>query len=195
MLFLLSWSGAERDPQAGHSLSFEVWVLGWTLRMVLVQWGVWEATSPSLFSCSLLSALPVASQGEQTKDGEFFWVRDEAFLVLECRGHRGAGVVVLLGAAPLGLGLWFPFTLSELLETSQALGALTELLLDWRQSADEVIVRLRVGAGPLRLEEVDTAFTDTDCVVQLPGASISPEPCSMFDFSVSHSGLSPPLCL
>lgn len=70
-----------------------------------------------------------------------------------------------------------------------------ELLLDWRQSADEVIVRLRVGAGPLRLEEVDTAFTDTDCVVQLPGASISPEPCSMFDFSVSHSGLSPPLCL
>ncbi|XP_036850139.1 ubiquitin carboxyl-terminal hydrolase 19 isoform X5 [Manis javanica] len=44
-----------------------------------------------------------------------------------------------------------------------------ELLLDWRQSADEVIVRLRVGAGPLRLEEVDTAFTDTDCVVQLPG--------------------------
>uniref|UniRef100_A0A7N5KBK6 Ubiquitin carboxyl-terminal hydrolase 19 n=1 Tax=Ailuropoda melanoleuca TaxID=9646 RepID=A0A7N5KBK6_AILME len=45
----------------------------------------------------------------------------------------------------------------------------TELLLDWRQSADEVIVKLRVGAGPLRLEEVDAAFTDTDCVVRLPG--------------------------
>ncbi|XP_072578427.1 ubiquitin carboxyl-terminal hydrolase 19 isoform X29 [Vulpes vulpes] len=44
-----------------------------------------------------------------------------------------------------------------------------ELLLDWRQSADEVIVKLRVGAGPLRLEEVDAAFTDTDCVVRLPG--------------------------
>ncbi|XP_074168471.1 ubiquitin carboxyl-terminal hydrolase 19 isoform X28 [Rhinolophus sinicus] len=43
-----------------------------------------------------------------------------------------------------------------------------ELLLDWKQSADEVIVKLRVGAGPLRLEEVDTAFTDTDCVVRLP---------------------------
>lgn len=44
-----------------------------------------------------------------------------------------------------------------------------ELLLDWRQSADEVFVKLRVGAGPLRLEEVDAAFTDTDCVVRLPG--------------------------
>uniref|UniRef100_A0A8C2VCT9 ubiquitinyl hydrolase 1 n=1 Tax=Chinchilla lanigera TaxID=34839 RepID=A0A8C2VCT9_CHILA len=44
-----------------------------------------------------------------------------------------------------------------------------ELLLDWRQSADEVIVKLRVGPGPLRLEEVDAAFTDTDCVVRFPG--------------------------
>ncbi|XP_062971303.1 ubiquitin carboxyl-terminal hydrolase 19 isoform X17 [Cynocephalus volans] len=44
-----------------------------------------------------------------------------------------------------------------------------ELLLDWRQSADEVIVKLRVGMGPLRLDEVDAAFTDTDCVVRLPG--------------------------
>ncbi|XP_033615680.1 ubiquitin carboxyl-terminal hydrolase 19 isoform X10 [Fukomys damarensis] len=44
-----------------------------------------------------------------------------------------------------------------------------ELLLDWRQSADEVIVKLRVGTGPLQLEEVDAAFTDTDCVVRLPG--------------------------
>uniref|UniRef100_A0A8C4PLY8 Ubiquitin carboxyl-terminal hydrolase 19 n=1 Tax=Equus asinus asinus TaxID=83772 RepID=A0A8C4PLY8_EQUAS len=44
-----------------------------------------------------------------------------------------------------------------------------KLLLDWRQSADEVIVKLRVGTGPLRLEEVDAAFTDTDCVVRLPG--------------------------
>lgn len=43
-----------------------------------------------------------------------------------------------------------------------------ELLYDWRQSADEVIVKLRVGAGPLRLEEVDAAFTDTDCVVRFP---------------------------
>lgn len=43
-----------------------------------------------------------------------------------------------------------------------------ELLLDWRQSADEVTVKLRVGTGPVRLEDVDAAFTDTDCVVRLP---------------------------
>lgn len=46
-----------------------------------------------------------------------------------------------------------------------------EVLLDWKQNADEVMVKLRVGAGPLRLEEVDAAFTDTDCVVRFPGAS------------------------
>lgn len=41
-----------------------------------------------------------------------------------------------------------------------------------------MIVKLRVGAGALRLEEVDAAFTDTDCVVRLPGASVSSEPGS-----------------
>uniref|UniRef100_A0A4X2LSL0 ubiquitinyl hydrolase 1 n=1 Tax=Vombatus ursinus TaxID=29139 RepID=A0A4X2LSL0_VOMUR len=45
---------------------------------------------------------------------------------------------------------------------------LSELLLDWKQNADEVIVKLHVGSGPLRIEEIDAAFTDTDCVVQLP---------------------------
>uniref|UniRef100_A0A2I3FUK5 Ubiquitin carboxyl-terminal hydrolase 19 n=1 Tax=Nomascus leucogenys TaxID=61853 RepID=A0A2I3FUK5_NOMLE len=44
-----------------------------------------------------------------------------------------------------------------------------ELLLDWRQSAEEVIVKLRVGVGPLQLEDVDAAFTDTDCVVRFAG--------------------------
>ncbi|KAM4864108.1 ubiquitin carboxyl-terminal hydrolase 19 isoform X16 [Urocitellus parryii] len=43
-----------------------------------------------------------------------------------------------------------------------------ELLLDWGQNENEVIVKLRVGVGPLRLEEVDTVFTDTNCVVRLP---------------------------
>uniref|UniRef100_A0A4X2LSU7 ubiquitinyl hydrolase 1 n=1 Tax=Vombatus ursinus TaxID=29139 RepID=A0A4X2LSU7_VOMUR len=46
--------------------------------------------------------------------------------------------------------------------------SLAELLLDWKQNADEVIVKLHVGSGPLRIEEIDAAFTDTDCVVQLP---------------------------
>ncbi|XP_035131379.1 ubiquitin carboxyl-terminal hydrolase 19 isoform X49 [Callithrix jacchus] len=44
-----------------------------------------------------------------------------------------------------------------------------ELLLDWRQSAEEVIVKLRVGVGPLQLEDIDAAFTDTDCVVRFSG--------------------------
>lgn len=43
-----------------------------------------------------------------------------------------------------------------------------DLLLDWKQNAGEVIVKLSVGGGALRLEEVDAAFTDTDCVVRLP---------------------------
>ncbi|XP_023087162.1 ubiquitin carboxyl-terminal hydrolase 19 isoform X5 [Piliocolobus tephrosceles] len=44
-----------------------------------------------------------------------------------------------------------------------------ELLLDWRQSAEEVIVKLHVGVGPLQLADVDAAFTDTDCVVRFAG--------------------------
>uniref|UniRef100_A0A8C0HH10 Ubiquitin carboxyl-terminal hydrolase 19 n=1 Tax=Chelonoidis abingdonii TaxID=106734 RepID=A0A8C0HH10_CHEAB len=43
-----------------------------------------------------------------------------------------------------------------------------DLLLDWKQNADEVIVKLNLGSGALKLEEVDAAFTDTDCVVRLP---------------------------
>ncbi|XP_075403454.1 ubiquitin carboxyl-terminal hydrolase 19 isoform X5 [Tenrec ecaudatus] len=43
-----------------------------------------------------------------------------------------------------------------------------EVLLAWRQSADEVIVKLRLGAGTLQLEEVNSVFTDTHCVVRLP---------------------------
>ncbi|XP_054585382.1 ubiquitin carboxyl-terminal hydrolase 19 isoform X7 [Eptesicus fuscus] len=53
--------------------------------------------------------------------------------------------------------------------TPQEEQAKEEVLLDWKQNADEVMVKLRVGAGPLRLEEVDAAFTDTDCVVRFPG--------------------------
>lgn len=54
-----------------------------------------------------------------------------------------------------------------------------------------MIVKLRVGAGPLRLEEVDAAFTDTDCVVRLPGVPICPEPSSVFESSdiPHHSSL------
>ncbi|NWU89134.1 UBP19 hydrolase, partial [Upupa epops] len=43
-----------------------------------------------------------------------------------------------------------------------------ELLLDWKQNADEVIVKLNLGSGALKVEDVNADFTDTDCVVKLP---------------------------
>ncbi|NXE54642.1 UBP19 hydrolase, partial [Casuarius casuarius] len=43
-----------------------------------------------------------------------------------------------------------------------------ELLLDWKQNDEEIIVKLNLGSGALKVEDVDAAFTDTDCVVKLP---------------------------
>ncbi|NWQ83257.1 UBP19 hydrolase, partial [Columbina picui] len=43
-----------------------------------------------------------------------------------------------------------------------------ELLLDWKQNADEIIVKLNLGSGALKVEDVNASFTDTDCVVKLP---------------------------
>nr|XP_012323124.1 ubiquitin carboxyl-terminal hydrolase 19 isoform X2 [Aotus nancymaae] len=64
--------------------------------------------------------------------------------------------------------LFFPSS-SGSASTPQEEQTKAELLLDWRQSAEEVIVKLRVGVGPLQLEDVDAAFTDTDCVVRFSG--------------------------
>uniref|UniRef100_A0A8D0L7Q0 CS domain-containing protein n=1 Tax=Sphenodon punctatus TaxID=8508 RepID=A0A8D0L7Q0_SPHPU len=44
-----------------------------------------------------------------------------------------------------------------------------DMLVDWKQNANEVIVKLNVGGGALKVEEVEAAFTDTDCVIKLPG--------------------------
>lgn len=44
-----------------------------------------------------------------------------------------------------------------------------ELLLDWKQNADEIIIKLNLGTGALKAEDVRADFTDTDCVVRLPG--------------------------
>ncbi|NXI61104.1 UBP19 hydrolase, partial [Anseranas semipalmata] len=44
----------------------------------------------------------------------------------------------------------------------------SQLLLDWKQNADEIIVKLNLGSAALKVEDVDAAFTDTDCVVKLP---------------------------
>ncbi|XP_060794167.1 ubiquitin carboxyl-terminal hydrolase 19 isoform X4 [Neoarius graeffei] len=43
-----------------------------------------------------------------------------------------------------------------------------DIFLDWKQNADEVIVRLRCGEGALKVENVDTAFSDTACQVRFP---------------------------
>ncbi|KAM9272023.1 LOW QUALITY PROTEIN: ubiquitin carboxyl-terminal hydrolase 19 [Cariama cristata] len=56
----------------------------------------------------------------------------------------------------------------EQAETAQEKDSEEELLLDWKQNADEIIVKLHLGSGALKVEDVDAAFTDTDCVVKLP---------------------------
>ncbi|NWV22827.1 UBP19 hydrolase, partial [Origma solitaria] len=43
-----------------------------------------------------------------------------------------------------------------------------ELLLDWKQNSDEIIIKLNLGSGALKVEDVDADFTDTDCVLKLP---------------------------
>uniref|UniRef100_A0A4W4ERA3 ubiquitinyl hydrolase 1 n=1 Tax=Electrophorus electricus TaxID=8005 RepID=A0A4W4ERA3_ELEEL len=43
-----------------------------------------------------------------------------------------------------------------------------DVLLDWKQNVNEVIVRLRCGEEVLRVENVDVAFSDTACQVRFP---------------------------
>uniref|UniRef100_A0A8C6VH07 ubiquitinyl hydrolase 1 n=1 Tax=Naja naja TaxID=35670 RepID=A0A8C6VH07_NAJNA len=42
------------------------------------------------------------------------------------------------------------------------------LQLEWKQNADEVIVKLNLGSRNPKVEEVDSSFTDTNCVIKLP---------------------------
>ncbi|KAJ7416023.1 laminin subunit beta-2 [Pitangus sulphuratus] len=56
----------------------------------------------------------------------------------------------------------------EQAETAQEKDSEEELLLDWKQNADEIIVKLNLGSGALKVEDVRADFTDTDCVVKLP---------------------------
>ncbi|KAI4886404.1 hypothetical protein NFI96_015320, partial [Prochilodus magdalenae] len=43
-----------------------------------------------------------------------------------------------------------------------------DVFLDWKQNASEVIVRLRCGEVTLKVEDVNTAFSDTACQVRFP---------------------------
>lgn len=47
--------------------------------------------------------------------------------------------------------------------------AFSDAFLDWKQNANEVIVRLRCGEGVQRIDDVNTTFTDTHCHVCFPG--------------------------
>ncbi|KAJ3586832.1 hypothetical protein NHX12_013224 [Muraenolepis orangiensis] len=43
-----------------------------------------------------------------------------------------------------------------------------DVFVDWKQNANEVIVRLRCGDGVQRVEDVSTTFTDTTCQAHFP---------------------------
>ncbi|XP_070594162.1 ubiquitin carboxyl-terminal hydrolase 19 isoform X1 [Erythrolamprus reginae] len=43
-----------------------------------------------------------------------------------------------------------------------------DLQLEWKQNADEVIVKLNLGSKNPKVEEVDSSFTDTNCAIKLP---------------------------
>ncbi|XP_018431606.1 PREDICTED: ubiquitin carboxyl-terminal hydrolase 19 isoform X2 [Nanorana parkeri] len=46
-----------------------------------------------------------------------------------------------------------------------------EMMVDWKQNSGEVIIRLNPGLGALNVEDVEAAFTDTDCVINFPEGS------------------------
>ncbi|NXG91351.1 UBP19 hydrolase, partial [Stercorarius parasiticus] len=113
---------------------------------------------------------------QESKEGE----SPLAALSLPCEG--GAGCETLLSVGGAGIRCRVSLVPQPDLEGVFGLGTadlcpskcvtlpslFLELLLDWKQNADEIIVKLNLGSGALKLEDVDAAFTDTDCVVKLP---------------------------
>ncbi|KAG8435974.1 hypothetical protein GDO86_007171 [Hymenochirus boettgeri] len=43
-----------------------------------------------------------------------------------------------------------------------------DMVVDWKQNSDEVIVKLNAGSKPVNVDELDAKFTDTDCVINFP---------------------------
>uniref|UniRef100_A0A8C5WIX8 ubiquitinyl hydrolase 1 n=1 Tax=Leptobrachium leishanense TaxID=445787 RepID=A0A8C5WIX8_9ANUR len=48
-------------------------------------------------------------------------------------------------------------------------GKYEHMVIDWKQNSGEVIVKLNAGSGTLNMDELNTEFTDTDCVISFPG--------------------------
>lgn len=44
-----------------------------------------------------------------------------------------------------------------------------DMFFDWKQNANEVIVKLRSGDGIARVEDVSADFSDTACQINFPG--------------------------
>ncbi|XP_068108746.1 ubiquitin carboxyl-terminal hydrolase 19 isoform X2 [Hyperolius riggenbachi] len=46
-----------------------------------------------------------------------------------------------------------------------------DMLIDWKQNSEEVIVKLNPGAGALNVDDLKAEFTDTDCIINFPEGS------------------------
>ncbi|XP_039182511.1 ubiquitin carboxyl-terminal hydrolase 19 isoform X5 [Crotalus tigris] len=67
-----------------------------------------------------------------------------------------------------GTDLSQPFASLNLVEPLWHRESVEDLQLEWKQNADEVIVKLNLGSRNPKVEEVDSSFTDTSCVIKLP---------------------------
>ncbi|XP_012816887.1 ubiquitin carboxyl-terminal hydrolase 19 isoform X4 [Xenopus tropicalis] len=47
-------------------------------------------------------------------------------------------------------------------------GPQKDIVIDWKQNSEEVIVKLNAGSRALNVEELNAEFTDTDCVISFP---------------------------
>ncbi|XP_073425712.1 ubiquitin carboxyl-terminal hydrolase 19 isoform X3 [Dendrobates tinctorius] len=43
-----------------------------------------------------------------------------------------------------------------------------DMMIDWKQNSEEVIVKLNPGPGAMNVDELKSEFTDTDCVIHFP---------------------------
>uniref|UniRef100_A0A8C4GW47 ubiquitinyl hydrolase 1 n=1 Tax=Dicentrarchus labrax TaxID=13489 RepID=A0A8C4GW47_DICLA len=56
----------------------------------------------------------------------------------------------------------------QLSSCCRSLNPNTNVFVDWKQNVNEVTVRLRCGEGVQRIEDINTTFTDTHCLVCFP---------------------------
>uniref|UniRef100_A0A4W4ES89 ubiquitinyl hydrolase 1 n=1 Tax=Electrophorus electricus TaxID=8005 RepID=A0A4W4ES89_ELEEL len=84
-----------------------------------------------------------------------------------CMESHNAGSVCLMTFAMFNCCLYVNVSLSVCMSDLWHIFC-GDVLLDWKQNVNEVIVRLRCGEEVLRVENVDVAFSDTACQVRFP---------------------------